>query len=131
MNIIEFKKGSKSCREEPMVTKSDTGRAVLPSDITYVGFLAFSDAETSLWRPFGSRRVVDIVSTTSVESLRRKKVYYLVASPPAASVILGQPWTQWLSEAHAEIITNIVLKTHARAEPTVYSVARITDYPMP
>src|SRR5260370_17479588 len=62
-------------RSDPMAEV----RALLPKELTVVGFMADADdIDVSLWRPFGQRRVEHILLSDSPEQIRQRHVQYVV-----------------------------------------------------
>jgi hypothetical protein len=79
-------------------------REALPSSLKLVGFLASEDdIEVSLWRPFGSRRVENVLVTDSAEEVRRRQIQY-VAVGGFHLAQKGMKLEDWLERAHGEVI---------------------------
>jgi hypothetical protein len=55
--------------------------AVLPAGLNRIGLLSGNTPEASLWKPFGSRRVIHILPTDSPASLRERGIQYVAAGP--------------------------------------------------
>src|SRR6185369_535043 len=53
-----------------------TARAVLPPGASPLGFVTSDDPETSLWRPFGSRRVLHICSDDTPYQIRERDIQF-------------------------------------------------------
>jgi hypothetical protein len=92
--------------------------ARLPADLDVLGLVTFDDPETSLWRPFGRRRVEHVTSADTPESLRQRGVRYILVSPEHFEVRMGKPFDHWLVAMHAEVLEKIPLTLRA-AEGTV------------
>jgi hypothetical protein len=55
-------------------------RSALPPDEKLVGVITFDDPETSLWRPFGSRKILHVAPDDTGEQIRRWGVRYVLVS---------------------------------------------------
>ena len=89
--------------------------ALLPSDARVVGFLQDGDApEVSLWRPFGSRKMVDITAKDSAPDLKARGIHFLVVSQYALTydehTDIQAVLSQW--SAHLVAEKQLILKAH-------------------
>jgi len=50
----------------------------LPASVNHIGLLSGNTPESSLWKPFGSRRVIHILAKDSLDSIRQRGVEYIV-----------------------------------------------------
>jgi hypothetical protein len=78
-------------------------RALLPPDIKIVGFIGTEDdADVSLWRPFGERRVEHFFLTDPPEQIRRQVQYAIVGAfnLKAHNTTLDA----WLHQSGAELV---------------------------
>jgi hypothetical protein len=101
--------GAKSKRSEvfaPVV-------AALPVDATLLGFSADDFPETSLWKPFGSRRVLHVKVNDSAEEVRQRGLRYLLV----VSEKLKEPWPQWLERMDARELQSVTLKMWGSLPP--------------
>ena len=91
-------------------------RDALPPGLKVLGLVTFDDPETSLWRPFGSRRIVHVCPEDTGAVLRRQGVGYVLVNP--ASVGFGK-WSGsfdgWLKTMNAEVVQTIPLRLRAGA----------------
>jgi hypothetical protein len=55
-------------------------REMLPVTANPLGMMTFDDPETSLWRPFGSRRIRHVTGSDSVQSVRERNIEYILVS---------------------------------------------------
>jgi hypothetical protein len=55
-------------------------REALPSGVTTVGFCGTDDSEVSLWLPFGSRNVVDVLQQEPLDYLNAQHIRYVVVN---------------------------------------------------
>ncbi|HSU52842.1 MAG TPA: hypothetical protein VLT36_02140 [Candidatus Dormibacteraeota bacterium] len=91
-------------------------RAVLPPDANVIGLVTFDDPETSLWRPFGSRRVVHICVDDHYEQIEKRGVKYALVS----GTLLSQHqirMADWLARTRAELVQTMNLRLRAGTGP--------------
>jgi hypothetical protein len=105
MDAYEAKR-SRSGVFSPMV-------AALPADATLLGFAASDFPETSLWKPFGSRRILHVKANDSAEELRQRGLRYLLV----VSEKLKEPWPQWLQRMDARELQSLTLKMWGNLPP--------------
>ena len=88
-------------------------RAALPPDLKVLGMVTFDDPETSLWRPFGSRRVEHVGPHDTAADLKRRGIEYVLIK----GEILGQwfqcPLDDWLKRMNAQVIQTLPLNLRA------------------
>ncbi|MDB6020344.1 MAG: hypothetical protein JWQ04_201 [Pedosphaera sp.] len=97
----------------------------LPADATVLGLITFDDPETSLWLPFGQRRIVHVKSTDRREDLDRRGIKYVLVSSEFLSWQPGQTPQSWAEKNHAEIIRVVPLTLRASRGPVDWAVARL------
>ena len=90
--------------------------AGLPADVKILGYFAYDKPETSLWRPFGSRRIVHVCPGDRPANLKAQGVHYVLASPNGFEDYFNRPLAQWLVEMDAEVVQTISLRLRA-ADP--------------
>ena len=75
--------------------------------------VTFDDPETSLWRPFGSRRVEHVGPHDTAADLKRRGIEYVLIK----GEILGQwfqcPLDDWLKRMNAQVIQTLPLNLRA------------------
>jgi hypothetical protein len=102
-------------------------RARLPEGLTLLGLVTGDDPETSLWRPFGSRRIEHVKKDDSLENLRARGIQYVLVN----SSILYRPFNQWIEEMHGEIVWKITLQLKASVPPVDWYFVRVDARPPP
>lgn len=90
-------------------------RAALPPDLKVLGLVTFDDPETSLWRPFGSRRIEHVIRNDTAADLKARGIEYVLVKPEA----FGGKWLdgtadEWCRRMNAKVVQNIPL--HLRAD---------------
>lgn len=99
-------------------------RTALPPGCPVVGFVGASDdPEISLWRPYGSRRVEDILPGDPAAQIRGRQIQYALVS----EVFLRaqqQKIEAWLQEHHATLVTSFSVTTEVSVGPSPWYVVR-------
>jgi len=98
-------------------------RAVLPAGASPLGFVTSDDPETSLWRPFGSRRVLHICSDDTPEQIRERGIQFALVR----SNVLRTSIDDWLTRNRAENIQTLSLELRATKGPTPWYLVRFKD----
>lgn len=102
-------------------------RAVLPPDARVVGLVAFDDPETSLWRPFGSRRVVQVTRHDTAADLRRKQMRYIVVNPSKLEFYFQCAFADWLRAMDAEVTHELTLPLRVTLGSSQWRVVRLRN----
>lgn len=109
----------------PLIARSETvysvyaGRAngfaplvaELPSDAKVVGFVTFDDPETSLWWPWGARRIEHVTTTDTRQKLEERGIKYILVSSQSSA--LHGPIEDFLKKYDAKIIKTVPLLLRA------------------
>jgi len=99
-------------------------RTLLPPRLEVVGFVGRpDDISISLWRPFGSRRVENILVKDSPAQIRGRHVEYAVVNP----AILDEnrmSLPAWLHQTGAELMATIFVQARASEGPQPWYVVR-------
>jgi hypothetical protein len=99
-------------------------RAVLPKDLTVVGFLGHGDdVDISLWRPFFSRRVEHILLEDTPEQIRQRHIQYAVVSGGYLGTS-GVSLAGWLERTHAEVLATFTVTQTVSLGPRPWYVVR-------
>ncbi len=96
-------------------------RARLPEELKVVGVITSDDPETSLWRPFGSRRMEHLKLEDSIEDLRKRNIQYVLVN----SAVLNKTIEQWTQEMHGEILWKMTLQLKTSAPPKDWYFIRV------
>jgi hypothetical protein len=113
MNAYEVK-GTRAQVFAPMV-------ALLPPDAAVVGFMANDYPETSLWKPFGSRRILHVKVSDSPELLRQRGLKYIVATTEH----LTESWPEWLQRMNARELQCVSLKMWGYQQPYAWHLVEL------
>jgi hypothetical protein len=100
-------------------------RAVLPPDLKVFGAVTFDDPETSLWRPFGSRRVEHVCPEDTAADLRRQGVEYILVKEQVLVQWFKCPLDDWLKHMNARVIQKIPLNLRASSGPLDWYLVKL------
>lgn len=100
---------------------------VLPRDANPLGFITFDDPETSLWRPFGSRRIVHVRRSDVAQSLRDRSIRYVLVGEERLRVHFGETLTQLQTRLDAEVLAQLTLRVRAGRGPEQWYLLRVRD----
>jgi hypothetical protein len=90
----------------------------LPSTANEIGFIGEEDdVETSLWRPFGKRVVIDVFPQ-NLDNSGHSRISFVVASPQAVERFSGRSFVDWLKMAHLHVIAAEEWQNKASQPPT-------------
>lgn len=92
-------------------------RAALPDDATVLGITIFDIPETSLWRPFGSRRIEHVCPEDTATDLKRRGVKYILIRPDMFGKGFTGSLEEWLAQMNAQIVQKISLNLRAATGP--------------
>ena len=88
-------------------------RAALPPDLKVLGLVTFDDPETSLWRPFGSRRIEHICPGDTAVELKQRGIEYILAREEVLEQSFQCPLNDWLKQMNARDIQTVPLNLRA------------------
>jgi hypothetical protein len=97
---------------------------VLPKDAERLGFYGKDDPETSLWRPFGSRRVLHICERDSSEALRERGIKYVLLSLEDLAQA-GTNIADWSKARDGEIVFQMPLDLRAARGPSQWALVQL------
>ena len=98
--------------------------AALPPTANRLGFLAFDEPETALWRPFGSRRIEQFSHLDSPADLRARGIEYALVSEYFLVQNCQMKPADWLVRMKAEPVQHFEFKLLASQEPRGWLLVR-------
>jgi hypothetical protein len=84
----------------------------LPPGLKVLGFVTYDDPETSLWQPYGSRRVVHVCPNDGAADLKAEGVEYILAKPSLFGTQFPA-FDDWLAGMNARLVQKIPLNLRA------------------
>ena len=100
-------------------------RAILPANANPLGIVSFDDPETSLWRPFGTRRILHVTHLETGADLRRRGLHYVFTSSETLAVHWATTRDAWLAQVDGEVIAQVALKLRGAEGPKAWYLVRI------
>lgn len=100
-------------------------RALLPAEANPLGLITFDDPETSLWRPFGSRRVLHICSGDGPEKTKERGIKYVLLNASLVKSHDEMALERWLSQNDAQAVRQLSLDLRAGRGPSDWVLARL------
>lgn len=101
----------------------------LPADATQVGLMTYISAspmQTSLWRPFGQRRIWPVDPSQSREDLERKGIDYVVIAIDGMHSH-DRAWLDgWVRAHRGSIIAQVPIRSRATGEPWPWYVIKLS-----
>lgn len=93
-------------------------RAALPPDLKILGLIAYDAPETSLWRPFGSRRIEHVCSGDTPADLKRRGIEYILVRTDTFEGWFGCSPDDWVRRMGAQFVRKFPLQIRA-ADPVI------------
>jgi hypothetical protein len=100
-------------------------RVVLPPDLKILGMVTYDDPETSLWRPFGSRRIIHVCPEDTAADLKACGVEYVLIKPEALVSYFHCSLDDWLKKMDAHVVQKIPLYLRASAGPLDWYLVKL------
>lgn len=75
--------------------------------------VTFDDPETSLWRPFGSRRIEHVCSGDTAVELKQRGIEYILVREEVLGLWFKCQPNDWLKRMNAQVIQTIPLNLRA------------------
>jgi hypothetical protein len=98
---------------------------LLPAEANPLGMVTFDDPEASLWRPFGSRRVMHICLSDSPEETRRRGIHWALVSGSIVDEHYKISMEEWLKQHKGEIVQKLTMELRAGKGPTDWYLVRL------
>jgi hypothetical protein len=100
-------------------------RAALPPDLQVLGLVTYDDPETSLWRPFGARRIEHVCPGDTAADLRARGIEYVLVKPDNFAAWFGGSREEWIKKMNAHVVQKIPLELRASAGPLEWWLVRL------
>ena len=96
----------------------DRLRQFLPDAEKTIGLVTWDDPETSLWHPFGTRRIRHVLSGDTREDLRKSGITFIVVSLDKFPAVFGpeMPFDRWQENIHAATVRKVSLRLRAGSQ---------------
>jgi hypothetical protein len=100
-------------------------RDALPRGLKVLGMVTFDDPETSLWRPFGTRRIEHVCPDDTAGELKARGIEYVLVREEALGQWFGCPLDDWLKKMNATVVQKIPLNLRASRGPLDWYLVRL------
>jgi hypothetical protein len=101
--------------------------ARLPVEANPLGLVTSDDPETSLWKPFGTRRIIHICQSDTPEQIRQMGIKYILVSSYIVTRIYQISMDDWLARHDAEIVERMNLELRAGRGATEWLLVKMRD----
>lgn len=98
--------------------------AILPPDLKTLGFVSYDDPETSLWLPFGSRRIVHVTPNDSASYLKAEGVEYILVKDDAFGKWFPG-FDDWLKTVNGAVVQKIQLNLRASGTSRDWTLVKL------
>lgn len=100
-------------------------RERLPADANPLGFLATDEVETSLWKPFGSRRILHVKATDTRKQLQERGIQFILVSTETWERLGKQSLESWCGDLNADVVETFTPKLRAGKDPFKWHLIRL------
>jgi hypothetical protein len=100
-------------------------RALLPPGLKVLGMITYDDPETSLWRPFGSRRIKHVCPADTAADLKARGIEYILLREQAIGQWFHCPLDAWLKQVNAQVVWKIPLNLRASSGPLDWYLVKL------
>ena len=100
-------------------------RDALPPGLKVLGMVTYDDPETSLWRPFGSRRIEHVCPEDSAQDLKARGIEYILLHEETFEQWFHGPFDDWLKKMDARVVQKIPLNLRASRGPLDWYLVKL------
>ena len=100
-------------------------RAILPPNLKLLGVFTSDDPETSLWRPFGSRRTLHIQRNENADKMKQRGIEYALIKTSMIPDYCKISFDDWLKTNNAVVINRVTFPLKASLEPSEWALVRL------
>ena len=100
-------------------------REQLPADANPLGYLATDETETSLWKPFGTRRILHVKAAANRQQIQARGIRYILVSAESWERLGKQSFESWCTEIQADRVATFTPKLRASMEPFSWYLIRL------
>ena len=99
----------------------------LPPGEKVIGLVTFDDPETSLWKPFGSRRVVHVCRNDTGAQLRARGMRYIWVNAHQIERFEPLTFEQWLMQVQGTVVRSVPLTLRAGEPANPWTLVELRD----
>jgi hypothetical protein len=97
----------------------------LPSDTRVFGLVTYDDPESTLWKPFGARRIVHVCPEDTAQDVRNRGIRYILVGKVRFPLVFTESFEDWLSRMNAEVVKELPLALRAADGPKPWYIVRL------
>ncbi len=97
----------------------------LPSGLKVLGMITYDDPETSLWRPWGARRVEHVCPSDTAADLKARGIEYILLHQEVFEQWFDRPLDVWLEKMNARIVQKIPVDLRASRGPRDWYLVKL------
>jgi hypothetical protein len=90
-----------------------------------LGLISADDPETSLWRPFGSRRIVHVRRDDTPDKLRQEGIKYVLVKSNFLTQYFQLSLEQWLAQNNGQLLRRLPLELRAGTGPSEWFLIQL------
>ena len=94
-----------------------------------LGCIAYDSLETSLWRPFGSRRIIHICPGDTPGDLKRRGIEYVLVRTESFQNWFGCSPDDWVRRMNAQLVQKIPLVLRAATGTQDWYLVKFNQVP--
>jgi len=99
-------------------------RALLPPNLNVLGMVTYDDPETSLWRPFGSRRIEHVCPEDTAAEVKARGVEYILLKEQNLGWF-NYTLDGWLQRMNAQVVWKTPLNLRASTGPLDWYLVKL------
>ncbi|HSY74308.1 MAG TPA: hypothetical protein VK810_02465 [Dongiaceae bacterium] len=100
-------------------------KEIFPPDLKILGLVTYDDPETSLWRPFGSRRIEYVCPGDTAAGLKARGVGFILVKNEAFEDWFNGSFDDWLKRMNAQVVQKIPLTLRASQGPVDWYLVKL------
>ncbi len=100
-------------------------RDILPPGLKILGLVTYDDPETSLWRPFGSRRIEHVCPGDTPTDPKRCGIEYILVKADTLESLFGCSPDDWFKRMNAQVVQKIPLQLLAAKGPLDWYLVKL------
>jgi hypothetical protein len=102
-------------------------REALPPGTARVAMVTMDDLETSLWKPFGSRRVIHLVPGEDAARVRERGVRWVVLRESALTQFFGETVASWVERMRGRVVRTFSITSKVQVGPEAWHLIELVD----
>jgi hypothetical protein len=97
----------------------------LPPGLEVLGMITYDDPETSLWRPWGARRIEHVCPGDTAADLKARGIEYILLHQEVFERWFDCPLNAWLEKMNAQVVQKIPLDLRASRGPRDWYLVKL------